>query len=235
MSLSFTQSQTLLDTNVKSNSVSYPATEKLLDLNLGIDKALNIIFKAGGKWQFDDSNHTDYPIITTDLVANQRDYSFTTDEDGNVILDIYKVLVADEEGVYREILPVDVQSETNTSGFYDGLDTKGIPNKYDKTGNGIFLDPIPDYNKAGGIKIYINREASYFSISDTTKKCGISGLFQVYPVIYASYQYALRNGLPSKNDFEKEMIKMEREISDWYGGRGKDDKRIIRPKYRSVE
>jgi len=235
MSLNFTQSTTLLDANVKSNSVSYPIAQKVLDLNLGIDRALNIIFKSGGKWQFDDSNHTDYPIISTDLVSGQRDYSFTTDEDGNLILDIYKITIADSSGIFHEIYPVDVQSESNTASFYDGLLVDGQPIRYDKTGNGIFLDPIPDYNKVGGIKIYINREASYFSTSDTTKKCGISGLFQSYPVVYASYQYSLRNSLPSKTDWEKEMLRMEKEISDWYGSRGKDDKRIIRSKYHSAE
>lgn len=235
MSINFTNSIALLDTNVKSNSVSYPLAEKALDLNLGIDRALNIIFKANGKWQFDDSNHTDYPIITTNLVDGQRDYSFTTDEDGNVILDIYKVMVADSSGTYHEVYPVDVQSESNTASFYDGLLVEGQPIRYDKTGNGIFLDPIPNYNYTNGMKIYINREAVYFTVSDTTGKCGISGLFQSYPVVYASYQYALRNSLPSKTDFEKELLRMEKEMGDWYGSRGKDDKRIIRAKYRSAE
>lgn len=234
MSINFTQSVSLLDANVKSNTVSYPIDQKVLDLNLGIDKALNIIFKAGGKWQFDDSNHTDYPIITTDLVKDQRDYSFTVDENNNLILDIYKVMVADEDGNYYEIRPVDVQTESGNVGFYDGRDVKGRPIKYDKTGNGIFLDAIPDYNRTGGLKIYINREASYFTSSDTNKKCGISGLFQSYPVVYASYQYALRNSLPSKNDWEKEMVKMEKEMSDWYASRGKDDKRVIRSKYHRI-
>ena len=27
---------------------------------------------ADDRWQFDDTNHTDYPIATTNLVANQR-------------------------------------------------------------------------------------------------------------------------------------------------------------------
>lgn len=33
---------------------------------------------ADGTWAFDDSNHEDLPIITTDLKTGQRDYSFLT-------------------------------------------------------------------------------------------------------------------------------------------------------------
>ena len=65
------------------------------DVNVAFDKLLMILFSSSGKWQFDDSNHTDYPIITTNLVAGQRDYSFTTDEQGNIILDIYAPSIRD--------------------------------------------------------------------------------------------------------------------------------------------
>ena len=63
------------------------------DINLALDNALRIIFDADGRWQFDDSNHTDYPIITTNIVSGQRDYPFTTDGSSNLILEIQRVSV----------------------------------------------------------------------------------------------------------------------------------------------
>lgn len=82
------------------------------EVNLALDEALRIIIPASGKWQFDDSNQTDYPIIYTSLVSGQRDYAFTTDGSSNLILDIYRVFIlpSSTATTYQEIWPVDQQS-----------------------------------------------------------------------------------------------------------------------------
>lgn len=197
------------------------------DVNVALDKIFSLIFSVGGTWQFDDSNHTDYPIITTSLVSGQRDYTFTSDENSNLILEIYKVFVADDSGDYREILPVDQQSNAPVN-YTDGNNTTGLPNTYDKTGNGIFLDPIPNYSEANGLKIFINREASYFSTSDTTKKPGFAGLFHEYLVLHPSFYYCTRNGISIRRELKEELMEMEAQIMDFYKMREKDTvKRLI--------
>ena len=197
------------------------------DVNVALDKVLSLIFSVGGTWQFDDSNHTDYPIITTNLVSGQRDYLFTSDQNSNLILEIYKVLVADDSGDYREILPVDQQSDAPAN-YTDGNNTTGLPITYDKTGNGIFLDPIPNYNEANGLKIFINREASYFTTSDTTKKPGFAGLFHEYLVLHPSFYYCTRNGISIRRELKDELLEMESQIMDFYKMREKDVvKRLI--------
>ena len=133
MSLNKTQLDALIDRNCKSNSVSYPVAEKTADENLALDKVTGIIFTSSGRWQYDDTNHEDYPIITTNLTSGQRDYTFTTDEQGNLILDIYRVMVKNRDGVFYEIYPVDQQSDEMTDGFWDGQNTEGTPTRYDKT------------------------------------------------------------------------------------------------------
>lgn len=233
MSLVFSNTTTkhgivqLIDRNCKSNSVSYKIEDKAADANLALDKAWSIILPASGKWQFDDSNHTDYPIITTNLVSGQRDYSFTTDEQGNLILDIYKVMVKDASGFYQEIFPVDVQSEEGTEGFYDGINTTGVPTRYDKTANGIFLDVIPSYNSTDGLKVYINREASYFTSTDTTKKPGFAGIFHEYIALRPSYFYAMRNGLDNRKSLQEEMLQMEVDMKKHYRDRSRDEQFVI--------
>lgn len=227
MSATYTQLLNLIDRNCKSNTVSYPVADKTADMNLALDRAFALIFQVGGTWQFDDSNHTDYPIITTSIVSGQRDYSFVTDEQGNLILDIYKVMVADENGNFFEITPVDQQSKDSPIGYNDGNNTAGLPNTYDKTANGIFLDAIPNYNRAGGLKVFINREGSYFTTSDTTKKPGFAGLFHEYVALRPSYQYAYRNKLENKNDLKNEMLEMEQAIMDNYKAREKDVQKTL--------
>lgn len=222
MSLTFTQILSQIDREAKSSTASYSLADKTADVNLALDFVLATIFKAGGTWQFDDSNHTDYPIITTNLVSGQRDYAFVTDEQGNLILDVYKVLMAKPDGTYVDITPVDVQSESGNEGFYDGNNTQGTPTKYDKTANAIFLDVIPNYNYTDGLKVYINREGSYFTTSDTTKKAGFAGLFHEYLAIRPAYYYASRNSLPSTKNLYDRMITMEKSIESYYGKRERD-------------
>lgn len=207
------------------------------DVNLALDDFTELAIKSSGTWQIDDSGHTDYPIITTDLISGQRDYTFTTDGSGNLILDIYKVLVADPSGKYTEIKPVDVQSQGDTSTFTDGQNSGGTPTRYDKTANGFFLDLIPNYNYTNGLKVYINREASYFTYTDTIKKPGVPGIFHKYFYLKPASDYSRRNSLANKKDLEDELMKMEGSerlgidgsIKEYFSARPKDERPRINP------
>lgn len=196
-------------------------------VNLALDKIFSIIFKAGKKWQFDDGNHIDHPFIMTNIVSGQRDYSFVTDEQGNLILDIYKVMRKNADGFWEEIKPVDQQSDETTEEFYDGRDVPGIPNRYDKTGNSIFFDVVPDYNSTNGLKIFINREGSYFVYGDTNKKPGFAGLFHEYLALRPSYFYAIRKGLKNYKLLKGEMLEMEGDCKKYYSDRSKDDADVL--------
>jgi hypothetical protein len=199
------------------------------DINASLDKVFSIIFSAGGTWQFDDTNHTastGYPQITANLVSGTRTYSFTADADANLLLEIYKVFIADSTGLFREIQPVDVQSYAPVA-FTDGLNTTGIPNTYDKTGKYITLDPIPNYNYTAGLKVLINREGSYFTTADTTKKPGFAGIFHEYLALRPSYFYCMRNQKPIANKLKEEMLELEAAIEDHYAKREKDVQKTL--------
>ena len=207
-------------------------------VNAALDSFWNIAITASGTWQLDDSNHTDYPIITTNLVASQRDYSFTTDGSSNLILDIYRVFILSSatDTRYEEISPVDAQSNIETTGFTDGLNTEGTPYHYDKTANGIFLDPIPSYNATNGLKLYINREVSYFTTADTTKKPGVPGILHAYFYLKPAAQYARRRNLANFPNLEREVIKYEGVngrgglIRNHFANRARDERHIMTPK-----
>lgn len=202
-------------------------------INLAIDEVLGFMFPLGGTWQLDDYNQTGYPIITTDLVSGQRDYTFVSDGAGNIVLDIYRVMVKDNGGIYKEILPIDQDTPNNTNqntdSFIDGRNTSGIPKRYDKLGNGIFLDPIPNYNSTAGLKVMINREATYFVVGDTTKKVGFASLFHEYFALSPSYKYARTKDLDNKNDLKTDMLAMQEAIKKYYGKREKDVKNRMSP------
>lgn len=197
--------------------------ELTADINLAYDDFLKLAFEASGTWQFDDSNQTDYPIITTNIVASQRDYAFTLDGSSNLILEIYKVAVLPSATatMYQEIEPIDAQSARNND-FVANNTTTGTPYQYDKTGNGIFLNPIPSYNATAGLKVYINREASYFTSSDTTKKPGVPGIFHRYFALRPAEDYLRRTSHANYSAVRAERMQMEQDIKAFFGRRERD-------------
>lgn len=218
-----------------SSSDSYPIEEKTRDINLGLDRVFSIIFRAGGKWKFDDSNHEDYPTITADLVQGQRDYTFTEDEQGNLILEIEKVFIKTQasgggQGVFQEIFPADPTSERGTETFYDGLDVQATPWRYQKQGNGLILGTLPGYSQEDSIKMYISREGSYFSVDDTTKMPGFAGLYHSYLAIFAALEYAKANTLTVAASLAVDKANMEDEIQKFYGNRARDERSVMRPR-----
>jgi hypothetical protein len=206
--------------------------ELTADVNAAMDDFVAIAIQASGTWQFDDSNNTDYPIIKTNLVSGQRDYSFVSDQDGNLILDIYKVmiLISATGTLYYELGKTDQQ--TQYSGIDSEITTGTVPYQYDKTANGIFLDPIPNYNATNGLKVYINREPLYFSYKDTTKKPGVPGILHNYFYKKPAQQYAARNNMAiaggrlrngAYTGLLMEVKDIEAGIKEYFGHRQKDE------------
>lgn len=178
-------------------------------VNSSLDDFIAIAIQADGTFQFDDTNHEKYPIIKTDLVSGQRDYTFLTDEEGRSVLEILKVAVADQNGIFSELRPVDVEAPRRGSTFFDGQNATGTPLKVEKLGNSFFLDPIPSYNATGGLKAYVNREGSYFTVDDTTKKPGVPGIFHKYFYLKPALDHARRKGLDNYTKILREVVKME--------------------------
>lgn len=203
--------------------------EKFTDaINVAQDEVWSTIFnKVNKHWQADDIYHEKYPIITLDVTLGQRDYSFTTDEQGNLIIDIYKVMLTDGDGNVHEIPQVDQQEKNADKNFYSS--ETGLPTSYDITANGIFFNIIPNFTVEDGIEIYINRTAMLFTTSDTTKKAGFSPLYHEYLVLKPSYEYARDNGLTNAEQLKRDMNEMRIEIETFYGNRGKDINRAFKP------
>jgi hypothetical protein len=201
-------------------------------VNRSLDSGFAIIFKAGGTWQFDDKNHTRYNILYTDMIANQADYSFTTDQQGNLILTIDKIFRRQSiTSPYQEMTPADVAKDGAVSSFTDGMGTTGVPSMYDKTANGFLCDVIPENNVVDGFMLYIAREGSYFTTADTTKKPGFDGLFHRWCIVEPSLAYA-RIHLPQNriNNLEKEKAKLEKDIIEWYGQKEHDVTPTLQPR-----
>lgn len=209
------------------------------DANLAWDDYVAIALKAGGRWQFDDSNQTDYPIIKTNLVQGQRDYTFTTDESGNLILDIYRVAILPSATAteYQDIYPLDEQSGEETALNTENT-AQGVPSRYDKTGNAIRLETPPSYAATNGLKVYINREASYFVSTDTTKKPGCPGIHHRYFALKPALDYARQHDQARYARLREEVVSFEGDeekrivgsIERYFARRARDERPRITPK-----
>jgi len=205
------------------------------DVNIAFDDFLTIAIPASGKWQYDDSNHTDYPVMTTNLVSGQRDYSISTDGNSNLVLDIYKVLILPSatSTLYQSIEPID-EFDGDTD-IITGNTVTGTPYGYGKLANGVFLEPKPNYNATSGLKIFINRESSYFAYTDTTKKPGVPGILQKYFYLKPAREYARRYSLACFAGLNDAVLKMEGseeqgiqgEIAKYFSRRAKDEVQLL--------
>lgn len=203
--------------------------ELAADINLAMDDYTALAFRSSGTWQFDDSNQTDLPFITTNIVSGQRDYSLGLDGSGNQIFSIAKVAILTSATAtrYDEISPVDVQSEPNVVGRFSDTTNTGVPYDYDKTGNSIIFGTVPNYNATAGLKVYISREPSYFTYLDTTKKAGVPGIHHRYLVLRAAEDYLRRTEDKRYVMVRNERLQMEKDIADFYGRRERDLRKQI--------
>ena len=210
------------------------------DVNLAVDDYISLMIQSSRTWKGDDTNHTDYPEILTNIVSGQRDYTFLTDENGNAILDIFKVYIKDGSQ-YRLLLPFDADTETEVSNFTDGVTHNGTSRCYDKSANRIRLEYTPTATVTDGLKVSINREGSYFTYSDTTKKPGFPGVHHKYFYLKPALEYARINSLSSYDRIKREIVLLEGdkslgidgEIQAYFSERTKDEKPGLRPLYQN--
>lgn len=219
-------------TTQNSTTSSYTTAAKTVDVNNALNNYFILANSAAGNWRpADDTNQTDYPIVYTSLVSGQQDYTFTVDENGNQILDIYKVRVLNSNGVdwlTLDQLNQDILTDADLSTV-----SSGSPTQYRLTANGIFLIQKPNYSLSNGLEIWINRTPSYFTTSDTTKKAGIPWTHHEYLALRPSYFYCLQKGLPQATAYKIALYGetgkggMEAAIKKYYRDRNKDFQQAV--------
>lgn len=192
-------------------------------LNRAYDKAASKIMACDGRWQFDDTNYTDFPIGTTALVSGQADYGLDVEH-----LSITKVFALDSSGNKYLLQPIDINDPVAIS-YMKTPTATGLPTFYDKTGGSVFLFPTPNYSKAAGLIIYYQRKPSYFTYTDTTKSPGVPAIYHRYLSLTASLDYAVSKGLTMKNDVATLVKDMEDDMTEFYSKRSKDESKWISP------
>lgn len=215
-----------LTSTQSASTSSYPLATKIRDINMAFDDYQTIVTEASGTWQLDDSNHTKYPNMKFDVIAGQQDYSFTEDEQGNQVQDIYRVECKDANGVWQLLKAYDEQSEAESMSARELL--SGTPTRYYKTANGIFLDVTPSYNSTLGIRMFFTRSPNYFTIAGGTTVSptspGIPNAHHRYLAVKPAYWYWLPKDSQRASLYFAELQKIEKMISDSVSQRVRDER-----------
>lgn len=204
-------------------------------INSAFDDFVKLAISADGKWAWDDSNNTDYPVATTPIIANQRDYPLNI-----AMMEIVKVAILNaQNGIWVEIRPLDINDQNARSYIENNINNVGVPFFYAKTANSIILQPRPNYAAsidsggfAGGIKLFFKRGANYFNATDTTKVPGFEGTYHDYLAINASEGYALDNTMEVASSLTTRKQNAEASIIDFFSTRDQDTQKIIKPTFK---
>lgn len=202
---------------VKANTTSYPTSEITVSSNRALDRVTGLIRQAQGRWQWDDSNYSDFPFATTALNEDQQDYELDPTH-----YRIERMEVKDEAGNWTKLISID-QADIYDQSITDFLSGSGIPQYYDKVGNSVLLYPKPSYTQAASLKAFYERGPDYFTTSDTTKTPGFNPLFHRLIPLWNAYDYAFINDLDVTDRLRLEITQMEEQLQDYYSLRDVDD------------
>ncbi len=164
-------------------------------INSAFEKIMPLLLLYSDHIRWDDSNHTDAPIGTTNLVANQNDYKFAEDDNSLDILNItnVRILHATGDTRYHELRRVTADSPRVPEMLAPDSEITGIPSDFLELGGRIYLDRIPDYSATAGLQIFFGREQVYFTSADTTAEPGIPKPFHELLALHASLDWILVN------------------------------------------
>lgn len=202
-------------------------------LNSRYHQIVTMILDSMDEWDFDDANKSDYPVLTTSLVASQQDYSLPTSLKA---LRIKRVEVSYDGAKWFRMSPLDV----NEVG--DPTDTTTIANDfnaaspfYDVQFNSLWLYPIPTSSVTGGLKIWISREITEFSTTDTTMEPGFDEPFHRMLAIGAALDWCIAKQLPQKNDLAALWQDYEARLRRYYGSKDADRVYTLKSAYESYK
>lgn len=223
-----------IDDICDSTDTSYPRVAKTREVNEAQKQVGAWLINADGKWQFDDTNYTDFPIGTYTLVNSQGVYSFNDE-----FLQILNVQVMDKDGKYQIITPIDQRDTQSVIPIRREFETDGFPLYYDKLSDDtIELLPAPDngisVTLTNGLRIYFKRATKDFTVTsattaDATEPGFASPYHEILPWM-ASLSYCMSYKKDRVNGIINRINYFKEELLGHYTKKAKDERKIITTK-----
>lgn len=204
-----------------TDSSAYTDANLLIDLNQWYSIVNFEILRSQDEWDFDDSNNTDFPILTTNIVANQQDYSLPTNA-----LEIKRVEVTYDGVNWKKVEPLDISERQISTATNAIADFSASSPYYDPQYGSIFLYPIPTANVTGGLKVWVSRRVTAITSSDVstgTLVIGFEPLFHDILAYGTAHEYCKSKDLFEKADRLKiDVSEKLANLRSFYSRREKD-------------
>ena len=231
------ESNTLITFNTGANTTNFPDSQRIIFLNTSLDEVHADILSSEDGWDFDDKNGTDFPILTTDLVANQQDYSLPVNQTGSNddIVRIQRVETKMSNRFYKAE-PFDQGERGRSIAETTDLANDFVESapKYDTLNGSILLYPIPTQDVTGGLKIWIQRSLANFveaDLSSASKFFGFDRQFhELIPLKVAlSYMIVRKPNEGNKiTSISNRIIVLTEKMKEWYGSKQEDREIVIK-------
>jgi len=226
--------RSLVGLNV-NDTVSYPISDLVRNANSWYRLVNSWIWNVTGTWEYDDSNYTNLPIATTDLVDGQDNYELPTTAQR-----IDRIEILDQNGDSILLKAIDKSQVGYAMPEFE--DEEGTPIYYDLVGRSIILYPTPATGKvtlSDGLKVYFTRGIKEFATTDTSTEPGFDNNFHRILSYGMALDYSISHmmaddaSIAKVNQLKSNISSLKEEVEKFYGVRHRDMKPNIHPRVDS--
>lgn len=223
-----------IDWMLGTDSTQYPLADKLRNINMNMYDVVTDIIRYNSNWEWDDTNKTDFPIGTTNMVASQKDYALPSN-----FLKLLRVEVKDSNGNFQKVTQFDEQQVG--VGLSEFMKTDGMPLYYREIGSSIELYPSPASNVTtltAGLKVYYTRTQTEFTNADASVSPGLPANFHRVLSLGVSYDFASVRMTSNPNlitSLKTRLDKMREDIKEYYSTRNREVKPKLQARVRNYE
>jgi hypothetical protein len=191
--------------------------------NITLSRIWHTVFLATGSWEYDDSNYSDLPQATANLVSGTSKYALPSPT-----LTIKRVEMKDSSGEWFVLTPL-LRDEIKVA-IDEYRVADGLPTSYRLLGDTMEIFPASNYNSTGGLKVYFDRGSVSFSTTDTTKTAGFASEYHDLVPLGASLEW-LKIHLPEWTgtaQFKEDYAIRIQQLKEYYNRRFPAKKKIMR-------
>lgn len=206
----------LISVLTNADTTSFPNADRLLLINKHYNDVHNLILESQDEWDYDDSNKTDFPILTGDFTASQQPYTLPSGT-----IDVKRLEVTYDGTNWVKAEPFDVNERGISVASNNLGDFSQAEPKYDLMSNAFFIYPIPESTVNEGMKLWIGRGPALYTSAELTtgtKEPGFDSLFHDLLSFGVAADYALIKNLPQANglrrEYEEKKMRLKKHYSD---------------------
>lgn len=209
------------------------------DVNLAYKKVASALLTVDKKWNWDDSNYTDFPRGVGTLVSSQQDYTLpaaTAGGNAATLLRLIKIAVLDKNTTPQErILTLTDRPEADLNNQYSA---DALPLVYKLIGNSVKMWPSPDNNVTvtltNGLIVYYQRTPVPFDTSTTNAvEPGFIGSFHDILAYEAAGTYLLPQNPNLATTYLQLASQKLDQLLDAYTNKNAEIENRMIPVYRS--